>query len=201
MAAHRFTARSRLLPAGVALAGVVLLSAAFAPEIARAHAVAATATTCEGSQTVAYSPGLSTAPREITIHGTSTLSHCASSAAPGITAGRSTFHATGRLSCTSGTYTGTREITWNNGRTSRLSFHAAVSANSHGGSLVAIRGEVTDGRFAGQKWSAAFTMFATRPHGCATTGGVPTLSGRLLLGVGSPFPGLKVPERSRPILR
>lgn len=199
MATHRFTAQPRLLPAGLALAGVALLSAAFAPEIARAHAVAAT--TCEGSQTVAYSPGLSDAPREVTIHGTSTLSHCASSAGPGITAARSAFHARGRLSCTSGTYTGTREITWNNGRTSRLSFHAVVSAGGRGGSVVAIRGEVTDGRFAGRKWSAAFTMFATRPHACATTAGVPTVSGRLLLGVGSPFPGLKVPERSRPVLR
>jgi hypothetical protein len=200
-ATRGFTAEPRLLPAGLALAGAALLSAAFAPEIARAHAVAATATTCEGSQTVAYSPGLSATPREITIHGTSTLSHCASSADPGITAGRSAFHAKGRLSCTSGTYTGTREITWDNGRTSRLSFRSVVSADGHGGSVVATRGEVTGGRFAGQKWSAAFTMFAVRPHGCATAAGVPTVAGRLRLGVGSPFPGLKVPERSRPVLR
>ena len=74
------------------------------------------------------------------------------------------------LSCTSGAYSGTRKITWNNGRTSTLSFKSAVSVNA-GQSLVAIKGEVTDGEFSGQKWSAAFTMFTARPASCATRGG------------------------------
>jgi hypothetical protein len=185
----------------MAITGVALLAAAFIPEAARAYtsdsqaAVRAGTTTCGGSQTVAYSPGLSLKQRQVTLHGTSTLSRCASTADPGITGGRSTFHATGRLSCTSGTYSGTREITWNNGRTSTLSFDSAVSVNA-GQSLVTIKGAVTDGEFHGQKWSAAFTMFTARPAACATTGGLPTAYGKLLLEVGSLVPGTKVPEKS-----
>lgn len=206
-ARRRLNPGSRLLPAGIAITGVAFLAAGVAPEAtgARAAAVhtaavhtttvraaAAGTTTCTGSQTVTYSPGLSAGPREITVHGVSTLNHCVSSADPRITAARSTFHATGRLSCTSGTYAGTREINWNNGRTSTLSFHSAVSVNAAGNSVVAIRGEVTKGQFGGRRWSAAFTMFAARPHACATREGLPTASGPLLLGVGTLVPGAKM---------
>jgi hypothetical protein len=212
MPTHRLTpGSSRLLPAGMAITGVALLAAAFVPEAARAYTGAPQAvppvagaragtTTCGGSQTVAYSPGLTLKRREVTLNGTSTLSRCASTADPTITAGRSTFHATGRLSCTSGTYSGTRKITWNNGRTSTLSFDSSLSVNA-GQSLVAVRGAVTDGEFSGQKWSAAFTMFTARPRSCATAEGLPTASGKLLLSVGSLVPGVKVPETSRATLR
>jgi hypothetical protein len=203
MAFHGLTPRpSRLLPAATAITGAALLAAALAPEMARARTDRARAatTTCDGSQTVAYSPGLSLEPRRVTVHGTSTLSDCVSSADPAITAGRSTFTATGRLSCTSGTYAGTRKIIWNNGRTSTLSFTSAVSVSA-GQSVVAIKGSVTDGEFDGRKWSARFTMFTTRPAACATPAGLPTASGRLLLGIGSLVPGVMVPEKSRPALR
>jgi hypothetical protein len=201
MPIHRFTPSftsgpSRLVPAAMGIAGVALTAAALVPAAtARAHTAAAGTTTCAGSQTVAYSPGLSMRAREITLHGTTTLSRCVSSADPSITGGRSTFKATGRLSCTSGEYSGTRKITWNNGRTSTLSFDSAVSVNA-GQSLVAIKGAVTDGEFHGQKWSAAFTMFTSRPAACATTGGLPTAYGKLLLEVGALVPGTKVPEKS-----
>ena len=203
---HLIPGSSRLLPAGMAITGVALLAAAFVPEAARAYtatphaAVLAGTTACGGSQTVAYSPGLSLKQREVTLHGTSTLSRCVSTADPAITGGRSTFHATGRLSCTSGTYSGTRKISWNNGRTSTLSFSSAVSVNA-GQSLVAIKGTVTGGEFSGQKWSAAFTMFTARPASCATAAGLPTAYGKLLLNVGSLVPGAKVAERSGVTLR
>jgi hypothetical protein len=187
MATHRFGA---LITAGTALTGVALLPGT---PVSEADAHAATAT-CEGSQTVAYSPGLSSEPRQVTIHGTSTLSHCASSADPRVTAARSSFHATGRLSCTEGAYLGTRRISWNNGRTSTLSFHAVLFPRGRA-SVAAIRGVVTSGQFDGQKWSADFTVFATRPRSCATTAGLTTASGRLLLGIGSPVPGRKAPEK------
>jgi hypothetical protein len=202
MSIHRFippftSGSSRLLPAGMGITGVALVAAALVPAAtARAHAVAAGTTTCEGSQTVAYSPGLSQRTREITLHGTSTLSRCASSADPSITAGRSTFTATGRLSCASGDYSGTRNVTWNNGRTSTLTFRSVVSVSA-GESVVAIKGKVTDGEFAGQKWSAAFTMFTSRPTACATPEGLPTASGRLLLNVGSLVPRMSAPDKSR----
>jgi hypothetical protein len=190
---------SRPLRAGAAVTGLV--AAALVPAAtARAHAVAAGTTTCAGSQTVAYSPGLTLRQREAVLHGTSTLSRCASSADPTITGGRSTFKANGRLSCTSGDYSGTRKITWNNGRTSTMSFRSVVSVSA-GESVVAIRGEVTDGEFSGQKWSAAFTMFTARPAACATPEGLPTASGRLLLTIGSLVPGRSAPDRSRPSLR
>ncbi|MGH3374347.1 MAG: hypothetical protein ACRDP6_06385 [Actinoallomurus sp.] len=202
---HRTPGSSRLLPAGMAITGVALLTAAFLPEAARAytatpHAVILAGTTaCGGSQTVAYAPGLSLKQREVTLHGTSTLSRCASTD-PTITGGRSTFHATGRLSCTSGTYSGTRKIAWNNGRTSTLTFSSAVSVSA-GQSLVAIKGTVTGGEFSGQKWSAAFAMFTARPASCATTEGLPTAYGKLLLNVGSLVPGAKVSEKSGVTLR
>lgn len=205
MSIHRFippftSGSSRLVPTGMAITGVALVAAALVPAAtAPARAVAAGTTACGGSQTVAYSPGLSTRAREVTIHGTSTLGRCVSSADPTITGGKSTFKATGRISCTSGDYSGTRKVTWNNGRTSTMSFRSVVSVSA-GQSVVAIKGTVTDGEFSGQKWSAAFTMFTTRPAACATTEGLPTASGRLLLDIGSLVPGMAL-DRSRPIER
>ncbi|GLY78890.1 hypothetical protein [Actinoallomurus iriomotensis] len=198
---------SPFLPAVMAMTGLALSAAALTPDSAgavsrpragRAHAARTAGTTaCGGSQTVAYSPGLTTRPQEITIHGTSTLIRCVSSADPAITAARSTFHATGRLSCVSGRYSGTRKVTWNNGRTSTMSFTAVVSVNA-GQSVVAIKGTVTDGEFDGQKWSAAYTMSTARPQSCATREGLPTVAGRLLLTVGSAVPGAAAPDLSRP---
>jgi hypothetical protein len=198
MTTHRLTSGSaRSLRTGAASA--VLVAAALVPAVtARAHAAVAGTTTCSGSQTVAYSPGLSALRRRgVVLHGTSTLSRCASSADPTITGGRSTFKATGRLSCLSGDYSGTRKITWNNGRTSTMSFRSVVSVSA-GASVVAIKGEVTDGEFSGQKWGATFTMFTTRPANCATPEGLPTASGPLALTIGSLVPGRPAPDRSRP---
>ncbi len=211
MAHHEFPAvPAGLVPAGMIVTGIALVTAALVPALTApahatppqagpAHAVAAGTTTCAGSQTVAYSPGLTLRAREVTLHGTSTLGRCTSSADPGITGGRSTFTAAGRVSCTSGGYSGTRRISWNNGRTSTLSFRTTVSV-SGGASIATIKGKVTAGEFSGQKWSAAFTMFADRPAACASAEGLPTASGRLLLGVGSLVPGMSAPDRSRPSL-
>ena len=205
MSIHRLippfpSGRSRPWRTGAATTGLV--AAALVPAAtAHAHTASAGTTTCTGSQTVAYSPGLSgLRHRGVVLHGTTTLSRCASSADPTITGGRSTFKATGRLSCTSGDYSGTRKITWNNGRTSTMSFRSVVSV-SGGESVVAIKGEVTDGEFSGHKWSAAFTMFTDRPGACATPAGLPTAAGRLLLTIGSLVPGRSAPDRSRPSLR
>jgi hypothetical protein len=196
---------SRLVLAGMAITGVSLVAAALVPAAsARVDATQRLAragtTTCEGSQTVAYSPGMSLKPRQVTIHGTATLSRCASSTDPTITSGRSTFRAAGRFSCVSGTATGTRKITWNNGRTSTLSFTSSVSVNA-GESVVAVRGTVTDGEFDGQKWSAVSTMFGSRPAACATPEGVPTTYARLLLTIGSLVPGRSALDTSLPSLR
>ncbi|GAB2869718.1 hypothetical protein GCM10027176_84250 [Actinoallomurus bryophytorum] len=210
MAIHRPVPRpspgsSRLVLTGMVMTGVSLVAAALVPE-ASAHVdvtvpqASAGTTTCEGSQTVAYSPGMSLKPRHVTIHGTATLSHCASSADPTITGGRSTFHATGQFSCVSGDATGVRTITWNNGRSSTMSFTSSVSVNA-GESVVAVRGTVTDGEFDGQKWSAVSTMFASRPAACATPEGVPTTYARLLLTVGSLIPGRSALDRSQPTPR
>jgi hypothetical protein len=205
MSIHRLippspSGRLRPLRTGAAITGLV--AAALAPAAtARAHTVAAGTTTCAGSQTVAFSPGLSgQRHRGVVLHGTTTLGRCASSADPTITGGRSTFKATGRLSCTSGDYSGTRKITWNNGRTSTMSFKSVIST-SGGESVVATKGEVTDGEFSGHKWSATFTMLTARPPACATPAGLPTASGRLLLTIGSLVPGRSAPDRSRPSLR
>jgi hypothetical protein len=196
---------SRLVLAGMVITGVSLVAAALVPEasarVDAAQPLALTGTTtCEGSQTVAYSPGMSLKPRQVTIHGTATLSHCASSPDPTITAGRSTFHADGKFSCVSGTASGVRKITWNNGRTSTLSFTSSVSVNA-GESVVAVHGKVTDGEFDGQKWSAVSTMFTARPAACATPEGVPTTYARLLLTIGSLIPGRPASDRSQAIPR
>jgi hypothetical protein len=207
MLIHRLTpgsSRPVAMGTGTAIVGACLLATASLPEAARAHTTAATVT-CAGSQTVAYSPGLSSRHRQVTIHGTTTLDRCVSTTGstkgsttgPGITAARSTFRATGRLSCTSGGYSGTRKIRWNNGRTSTMSFTSAVSVDA-GRTVVAIRGEVTDGEFSGQRWSAAFTMFTAKPEACATSEGLPTAAGRVLLSIGSNIPGTPVLETSRP---
>jgi hypothetical protein len=191
-------------PAAVAIAGVALCAAAALPEPAGARAssagepaVVAGKITCTGTQTVTYSPGLSQRLREVTVHGVTTLSRCVSTADPRITAGRSTFRATGRLSCDAGGYSGTRKIAWTNGRTSTMSFTSAFSPDA-GPGVVTVKGEVTDGQFSGQRWNATFTVFTTRPRACATPEGLPTAAGRVVLGIGSHAPAPALPERSRP---
>jgi hypothetical protein len=187
--------------AGVAIAAVLCATAA-PPERAGARtpspgrvAAAAGTVTCTGTQTVTYSPGLSGRLREVTVHGATTLSRCASTADPRITAGRSTFHATGRLSCDAGGYSGTRKINWTNGRTSTLSFTSAFSPDP---GVVTVKGQVTGGQFDGQRWTATFTMFTTRPGACATPAGLPTAAGRVVLGIGSHATAPALPVRSRP---
>jgi hypothetical protein len=155
---------------------------------------------CSGSQTVAYSPGLTARPQDITIHGTSTLTRCASSTGQHITAAWSTFRATGRLSCVSGEYSGIRKVIWNNGRASTMSFSSVVSVKA-GRRVATIKGAVTDGEFSGRKWSAAFTMSTSRPEACATREGMPTIAGPLLLTVGSTVPVLSPSLLSRPARR
>ena len=196
MLIHRLrSGSSRPVATGTAIVGASLLAAASLPDVARAHTAAATVT-CTGSQTVAYSPGLSSRHRHVTVHGTTTLGRCVSAGDPGITAARSTFRATGRFSCTSGGYSGTRKIQWNNGRTSTMSFTSTVSVNA-GQSIMAIKGEVTDGEFSGKRWSATFTMFSAKPEACGTPEGLPTAAGRVLLSIGSNIPGTPVLDKSR----
>jgi hypothetical protein len=206
MPMHRLTSSSfSSTPAAVVIAGIALCAAAAAPPGpagARAAstwepAAAAAKITCTGTQTVTYSPGLSQRLREVTVHGVTTLSRCVSPADPRITAGRSTFRATGRLSCDAGGYSGTRKIVWTNGRTSTMSFTSMFSPND-GQGVVTVKGEVTDGEFTGQRWTATFTMFTTRPGACATREGLPTAAGRVVLGIGSHAPAPALPERSRP---
>jgi hypothetical protein len=180
------------------ITGAALLAATLAPG-GHARAAAAGTTACAGSQTVTYSPGVTDQARQVTLHGTTTLGRCVSTADPSITSGTSTFTATGRLSCTSGTYSGTRKIRWNNGRTSTLSFNSVVSVNG-GESVVAIRGTVTGGEFSGQKWSGAFTMFTAKPAACDTSQGIPTATGAVLLTIGSPAKA-SAPGRTLPIDR
>lgn len=182
-----------VVPAAMVIAGTLFVP----PAEARSHTATAT---CAGSQTVTYSPGLTDRPRNVTINGTTTLRHCVSATGPTTTGGTSTFTGTGTFSCTSGTYTGTRKITWSNGRTSTLSFGSGVSVNGPE-SIVTIKGTVTGGEFAGQKWGGTFTMFTTKPTACAAQSGLTTASGPLLLSIGSLMPSLAVPRKTRPVGR
>jgi hypothetical protein len=198
MSIHRLIPAERATMTAI---GVALLAAAFVPPAAaRAHAVPTMAgkLACAGSQTVTYAPGLTDRPRSVTVHGETTLNRCVSTTDPGITAGTSDFSAVGRFSCTSGGYAGLRRVTWNNGRTSTLSFTSEVSVRL-GVSVATIKGAVVSGEFTGQRWNGTFTMFTTKPVACATPRGLATAAGPVLVTIGSPSPGLVAPNKVHPI--
>jgi hypothetical protein len=192
----------RLIPADrttmAAITGGALLATAFVPPAAAGTRAAAGMLACAGSQTVTYAPGLTGRPRRVTAHGVTTLNRCVSNTEPGITAGTSTFSATGTFSCTSGSYTGVRRVTWNDGRTSTLSFTSEVSV-LNGASVVTIKGTVVSGVLAGQRWNGTFTMFTRRPTACSTPRGLTTAFGPMLLTIGSPLPRLVAPNKVHPI--
>src|SRR5438132_1684097 len=76
--------------------------------------------TCEGTQTVTYSPGLLVVPGQQTIHTETSYAPCVSVSKPAVHSGEAVGNTTANISCETLLQGGraTRTITWNTGQTS-----------------------------------------------------------------------------------
>ncbi|MBB5866931.1 hypothetical protein F4553_000310 [Allocatelliglobosispora scoriae] len=141
---------------------------------------------CTGSQTAAYSPGLTLTSRTVTASGSGSFS-CPVSSDPTLTGGMfaiGPFAYTGTCGLTANS-NATYTYTWNNGRTSTV--QVGVYVYSTLGAVVATStGPVIAGEFLGDTF--AFTWTGTSPGltDCLTTTGVTEYAGPITLTLTSP---------------
>ncbi|WP_439676764.1 hypothetical protein [Embleya sp. MST-111070] len=171
---HRPARRSLRTTRRLAVPALTAAIIALVP-IPTAHA--ADSTTCTGSSTVTYSPGLTFTPRTVTYNEAETLTSCLSTDAT-LTAGASTNTTTlpGASCLGAGPGSGTYTITWNNGHTSvlTLTYTDVIAA---GVETVIGTGTVTAGQFTGGTALVTTVLTAPDPLQCLTTTGVTSQTG------------------------
>ncbi|MFD5447863.1 hypothetical protein [Streptomyces sp. NPDC127100] len=140
--------------------------------IGTSPASAATLVTCTGTQNISYSPGLTLAPRTVTITGTNNLGPCV---APNtsITSGTIEFSATASSSCLDLLDSGSavNVVKWSDGSTSTLQVTRTVSQVA-GQQVDAFTGSVASGTFQGATVTWTITNVSLDLLDCATPAGL-----------------------------
>lgn len=133
---------------------------------------AAQPSVCVLKGTAHITPGLAVAKRSFSYTFTGTFSNCHGSDAT-IKSGSVTASGSGSGSCAQSATSGNASITWNNGRTSALSFKTTGAA-----AALLVQGTISSGEFAG-KAAKALLAFQATPTQCNTSAGVttPTFTG------------------------
>lgn len=154
-----------------------------------AHAGSAPLARCSGQHTASWSPGETNVSQPITIT-TDTVWECKQASGGAITA-TSDESFKGQFNCASNAEAQpaiTWTIHWNDGEQSTFVFNATVDA-VNGNLNINAPGTVTQGRFAGSKATAAFTLnnFAAELNTlCNTPGGVTSATGTSTLTISPP---------------
>ncbi|SHE59445.1 hypothetical protein [Streptoalloteichus hindustanus] len=163
-----------------ALAGVTVLAALAVPATPT-HAL--TRHVCAGTVQTTYDGGLNDVEKPVGVSGVGSIT-CPVEPAPH-TRGRITFSNAGlpnQLSCSTGRTGMAGQITWSDNATT--TFHVAESQvhDVSGVRLLAMRGVVTEGDFAGHQVEAGFPVSA-REHGesCATARGIDRATGGITI--------------------
>ncbi|HEX4700971.1 MAG TPA: hypothetical protein VH352_02480 [Pseudonocardiaceae bacterium] len=162
-------------------AAILALTATTALLIAPAVAHAASSTTCLGSSTITYSPGLTNTAQTVTYTETDTLTPCVSTN-PALNSGGFTGSITlpgaSCLAVPSLTLNTPYTITWNNGAPStvNLSFTDAIA---EGIEQVTGTGTVTSGQFQGANATLVWVYLVPDPLQCLANPGVTTQVGTL----------------------
>ncbi|QQQ74251.1 hypothetical protein IOD16_23990 [Saccharothrix sp. 6-C] len=163
---------------------VALLSVIAAPG-ARAqptHRAAEALTTCAGTNTVRFDPGLRLLPRQVGISGSGAYD-CASTD-PAITSGTSVVTGSGALGCLTSDGSTTEVITWNTGEQSRLAYTFALIVQPGGEAVVVVVGSVEAGKFAGSPIASPGAQVTLTPLRCLTDTGVELITGPSTLLIG-----------------
>lgn len=158
------------------LAVVVLTVAGVSVSAPAAHALSST--TCTGSSTISYSPGLTNTPQTVNYSETDTYSSCTSTVT-GLTAGSSSTNITlPGASCNGGGifppsgYT----ISWNNSQSSTMTL-TFTDVIIGGTEQVTGVGTVTSGLFTGGAVTIVWLYPLLNPLQCATSQGVTSQNG------------------------
>lgn len=164
-------------PAVLLIAAVVTGSVLLTAEPA---AAVTSSTSCQGSSTITYSPGLTNTPHTVDYAETDTFSSCLSTDTT-LTSGLSVISVTlPGSSCTAaGFFSDTPyAITWNNGHASQinLSFTDVVL---NGTEQITGAGTATSGEFTGATAVLVWVYPVLNPTQCASAQGVTTQTGTL----------------------
>ncbi|XVS62253.1 hypothetical protein ACQPYE_28830 [Actinosynnema sp. CA-299493] len=139
-------------------------------------------TTCVGTNTVHFDPGLRLLPRQVGISGSGAYT-CASTD-PTITSGTSVVTGSGTLGCLTSDGSTTEVITWNTGERSRLAYTAALIVQPGGEAVVVVIGVVESGKFAGSRIASPGAQVTLDPLRCLGDTGVELITGPSTLVVG-----------------
>jgi hypothetical protein len=176
--AHRF--------ATLAAAALVVTAATALGGAGVAHA--AGSTTCLGTSSISYSPGLTFTPRTVQYTETDTFSSCVSTD-PSLVSGTSTSNATfPSASCLAppGVFTDPAyTITWNNGQHSvvELTYTDVIAGGTE---QVTGTGTVTSGEFHGGNATIVWLYPVLNPLQCLTSQGVTSQSGPFTAPITAP---------------
>ncbi|MGW1073058.1 hypothetical protein [Streptomyces sp. NPDC002537] len=177
-----------------ALAAVALLGATV-PTTSSAHPPPSGQLQCHGTESVAYSPGVTLLPRDFTVTTEGHFGSCTDSTGSTDSAGRAKH----RAKVTSGSYaerftlfagcnnllegfTVQRTFTWDTGDTSVVDATGSSTAVA-GQVITTITGTVTQGRFQGRKAVQIITIPQAGFLQCLTTG-LTSATGGMVLGIG-----------------
>ncbi|MFI9310971.1 hypothetical protein [Streptomyces triculaminicus] len=141
---------------------------------ASAHASRA-AVSCEGSNTISFSPGLSLAAQPTRISGSGAYS-CLSTD-PALRSGTSTISGGGRNGCFFSDATTVERITWNTGERTTVTYRLGNVQQVAGQAVVLVVGRVVEGRFKGQTVASPGLQVTVDPLTCASKRGVELITG------------------------
>jgi hypothetical protein len=124
-------------------------------------ASALTQVTCNGLNSVTYTPALTNTTTTTTIASASNWATCVSLTHPAIVAGTTSNSISGPSSCTAvlGPFSSANTITWNTGQTSTFTFNGYVTAVD-GQFVIVLTGSITAGLFTGALATEQTTLLA-----------------------------------------
>ncbi|MFI9235443.1 hypothetical protein [Streptomyces sp. NPDC053079] len=123
---------------------------------------------CAGSNSIAFSPGLtfSTKPTQITGRG----DYRCVSTDPSVTAAKSVIKGGGENSCLLSHSVTKEHITWNTGERSTVVYDVGVVPQPAGEAVVLVAGKVTSGKFTGRRVASPGVQLTADPLKCGTDG-------------------------------
>jgi hypothetical protein len=154
-----------LMAAVLAVSSMTLLTPA-------AHALSLT--TCSGTETGTYQPGLTLTPQHVQTNVNGVLGTCSS--AEGITSGTYEESFPTTLSCDTALAprTGARVLHWNSGQSSTFHFNRKIN-NVDGQTTVTFLGTIVSGEFAGAEAVEQVTFVTPNPLECLASPGLQQL--------------------------
>ncbi|GAA2722365.1 hypothetical protein GCM10010315_47440 [Streptomyces luteosporeus] len=141
---------------------------------ASAHASRA-AVSCAGSNTISFSPGLSTAAQRTRIRGSGAYS-CVSTD-PALRSGTSSISGGGWNGCFFSDATTVERITWNTGEQTTVVYRMGNVQQVAGQAVVLVVGRVTKGKFTGRTVASPGLQATLDPLKCVAKGGVGLITG------------------------